>query len=94
MTTTKSKSAATRWAPGTRLETLPPLPKGVKIPAGYVPAYFRKRHSLAVLRSTKDKGKGLLVFDVTTGKSREVPNTKKASVLMSKIAKGTARLAK
>jgi hypothetical protein len=77
---------------GTRTEALPALAKGVKLPAGYVPAYFRKRNSLAVLRSKTDRA--YLVFDISTGFSREVKNTKEASILMSKIAHHTAKLRK
>lgn len=87
--TTKEK-VQKRWAPNTRVEELPALPKGIKIPTGYVPAYFRKRKGLAVLRSVKDKH--YLIFDINTGKSRPAESTKQTSILMSKIAKGTARL--
>ena len=76
----------------TRVETLPELPKGVKIPTGYTPAYFRKRQHLAVLRA--DKNKHYLVFDIETGKRREVKSTNAAAILMSQVSNGEARLNK
>ena len=90
MTTKEKEKAPQRWAPNTRVEELPALPKGIKIPTGYVPAYFRKRKGLAVLRS--EKNKHYLIFDINTGKTRQAESTKETSILMSKIAHGTARL--
>lgn len=88
MTTLQS----TRPAPRTRVELLPKLDKGIKLPAGYTPAYYRKRQHLAVLRANNNRH--YLVFDVTTGKYRQTPTTNSAAILMGKVSHGTARLHK
>jgi hypothetical protein len=80
-----------RVKPYTRVEKLPELSKGVKLPSGYEPAYFRKRKTLAVLRATNKSH--YLVFDTSTGKKIEVANTKEASRLMSEIRRGVKSFA-
>jgi hypothetical protein len=94
-TTAKAKPATAkvvvRVKPYTRVEKLPELPKGVKLPSGYEPAYFRKRKTLAVLRATNKSH--YLVFDTSTGKKIEVANTKEASRLMSEIRRGVKSFA-
>jgi hypothetical protein len=82
----------TRPAPRTRVELLPKLVKGIKLPAGYTPAYYRRRQHLAVLRA--DNSSHYLIFDVTSGKSRQTPTTHSAALLMSAVSHGTARLHK
>lgn len=76
--------------PRTRTETLPKLGPGVTIPDGYVPAYFRKRHGLLVLRTLETTD--YLVFSIRTGEYVSVKNTKEASKLMAAIARGLASL--
>jgi hypothetical protein len=70
----------------TRVVALPRLGHGIEIPAGFTPAYFRKRKGLAMLRS--DSSKSYLVFSIVTGQFIEVRNTREASRTMSAIAKG------
>ena len=82
----------TRIAPRTRVELLPTMSKGIKLPAGYTPAYYRKRQHLAVLRA--DNSSHYLIFDVTTGKFRQTPTTSTAAALMTAVTNGTARLHK
>lgn len=74
----------------TRTETVPKLPAGVEIPEGYVPAYYRKRHGLLVLRTAGQKD--YLVFSIKTGEHVSVRNTREASDLMAAIAKGLKSL--
>lgn len=86
-----SKKVLVQTKPYTRVETLPTLPKGVKLPSGYEPAYFRKRKTLAVLRA--DNRSHYLVFDISTGMKTQVANTKEASILMSELRRGKKKLA-
>lgn len=72
--------------PFTRVEKLPRLGEGIQLPDGYTPAYFRKRHGLAVLRSKEDKH--YLVFSVATGDFIKVVNTREASKTMAAIGRG------
>lgn len=72
-------------APNTRLETLPRLPEGVKVPEGYVPAYYRKRASLAVLRALD--GTGYKVLEVETGAIHDAKTTRETSKLMAEIGR-------
>jgi len=74
----------------TRTETVPRLAPGIEIPAGYTPAYYRKRHGLLVLRTAEKKE--YLVFSIKTGEFVEVRNTREASDLMAAIAKGLKSL--
>jgi hypothetical protein len=85
-TTPETATARVAAKPRTRVETAPKLAEGIELPAGYVPAYFRKRHGLLVLRATE--GKGYLVFSVKTGESIPAANTRETSKLMSAIGKG------
>jgi hypothetical protein len=78
-----------RAKPGARVEEIPDF--GIAVPAGYTPAYFRRRKKLAVLRA--DDRTHYLVFDVTTGDSVKVDDTKQACKLMSQIRKGEVTLA-
>jgi len=80
-----------RARPYTRVEKLPELPKGVKLPSGYEPAYFRKRKALAVLRATNKSH--YLIFQTTTGKKIQVANTEEASKIMSEIRRGVKSFA-
>lgn len=80
-----------RAKPYTRVEKLPELPKGVKLPSGYEPAYFRKRKNLAVLRAANKSH--YLIFQTTTGKKIEVASTEEASKLMSEIRRGVKSFA-
>lgn len=84
--TPETATATVAAKPRTRVESLPKLGEGIEIPAGYVPAYHRKRHGLLVLRSTE--GKGYLVFSTKTGESIAAANTRETSKLMSAIGKG------
>ena len=86
-----SKKKLVRVKPYTRIEQLPLLAKGVKLPKNYEAAYFRKRKTLAVLRAL-DKTH-YLVFDTNTGKSIQVANTKEASQTMSAIRRGSKSFA-
>jgi hypothetical protein len=86
-----TKKVLVQTKPYTRVELLPALPKGVKLPSGYEPAYYRKRKTLAVLRATNRSH--YLVFDTSTGKKIQVANTKEASVLMSELRRGTKSFA-
>lgn len=86
-----SKKVLVQTKPYTRVETLPTLPKGVKLPSGYEPAYFRKRKTLAVLRAANRSH--YLVFDISTGMKTQVANTKEASILMSELRRGKKKLA-
>jgi hypothetical protein len=88
---TATKKKLVRVKPYTRTEQLPELGKGVKLPNGYEPAYFRKRKTLAVLRAT-DKSH-YVIFDVNTGNSMKVLTTKEASQTMSAIRRGEKTLA-
>lgn len=88
---TASKKVLVQTKPYTRVETLPTLPKGVKLPSGYEPAYFRKRKTLAVLRAANRSH--YLVFDISTGMKTQVANTKEASKLMSELRRGKKKLA-
>ena len=87
-----TKKVLVQTKPYTRVESLPALPKGVKLPSGYEPAYFRKRKTLAVLRAANRSH--YLVFDTSTGKKIQVANTKEASKLMSELRRGTKSFAK
>jgi hypothetical protein len=89
--TTKTK-APLRAKPGTRVETLPALARGVKLPAGYTPAYFRKRKTLAVLRAVDSSH--YLIFNTTTGEKLQVSDTKEASKTMSAIRRGMKKFPK
>ena len=80
-----------RAKPGSRVEEVPELGEGVAFPAGYTPAYFRRRKKLVVLRA--DDRTHYLVFDATNGEYTQVDDTKAASILMSKIRKGEVTLA-
>jgi len=86
-----TKKVVVQTKPYTRVETLPALPKGVKLPSGYEPAYFRKRKTLAVLRA-KDRSH-YLVFNTSTGDKFQVPNTKEASKFMSDVRRGVRSFA-
>lgn len=86
-----TKKVPIQTKPYTRVESLPALPKGVKLPSGYEPAYYRKRKTLAVLRAANRSH--YLVFDISTGKKTQVANTKEASVLMSELSRGKKKLA-
>lgn len=86
-----SKKVLVQTKPYTRVELLPALPKGVKLPSGYEPAYFRKRKTLAVLRAANRSH--YLVFDISTGMKTQVANTKEASILMSELRRGKKKLA-
>lgn len=81
-----------RAKPGTRVESLPALAKGVKLPKGYTPAYFRKRKSLAVLRAVNSEH--YLVFNINTGENIQVSSTKEASKTMSAIRRGEKKFPK
>ena len=87
--TQATDKSTVRTKPWSRVETLS-LGKGIKVPAGYIPAYYRKRASLAVLRS-KDNTH-YLIFQTQTGQSLRVANTKEASKAMSSIRKGELAL--
>jgi hypothetical protein len=89
---TTKKVVTLRTKPYTRVEKLPELPKGVKLPSGYEPAYYRKRKTLAVLRAANRSH--YLIFDTKTGKKFQVATTKEASVLMSEIRRGLKDLNK
>ena len=89
--TAASKKVLVQTKPYTRVESLPALPKGVKLPSGYEPAYFRKRKTLAVLRAANRSH--YLVFDISTGKKMQVANTQEASTLMSELRRGKKSLA-
>ena len=80
------KKVVVRAKPYSRTEVLPDLPRGVKLPKGYTPAYFRKRKSLAVLRAA-DRSH-YLVFNTATGQSLQVTSTEEASKTMSAIRRG------
>jgi hypothetical protein len=84
-------TATTRFKPGSRYEELPELGAGVSLPAGYTPAYCRRRAKLAVLRA--DDRTHYLVFSLKTGASVQVDDTKQACTLMKQIAKGQFTLA-
>lgn len=88
MTTTEEKKP--RWKPYTRVEQPGAIAKGVKIPSGYTPAYFRKRASLAVLRANDCSH--YLVFNTATGAHLPVPTCKVASETMSQVRKGELKL--
>jgi hypothetical protein len=90
-TKTTTPKLVARVKPYHRTEALPELAKGVKLPKGYTPAYFRKRKSLAVLRAV-DRSH-YLVFSTATGEKTQVTSTKEASQLMSGILKGKKKLA-
>lgn len=82
-----TKKKLVRVKPYTRVENqLPELGEGVELPAGYVPAYYRKRKSLVVLRST-DRSH-YLVFDANTGDKLRVATCAEASSTMSEIRRG------
>ena len=81
-----TKKKLVRVKPYTRIENLPTLGEGVEIPGGYVPAYFRKRKMLAVLRSTDRTH--YLVFDMNTGDQLRVATCSEASATMSEIRRG------
>jgi hypothetical protein len=83
--TAKPVAKPARTKPGTRVETLPPLKRGVKLPNGYTPAYFRKRKTLAVLRAVDSAH--YLVFNTSTGEKMQVASTKEASRFMSNFVK-------
>jgi hypothetical protein len=68
------------------------LSRGVKLPSGYTPAYFRKRKTLAVLRAVNSSH--YLVFNTSTGDKLQVASTKEASRFMSQIRKGTKKFPK
>ena len=89
--TAKIKSPA-RAKPGTRIEQLPPLARGVKLPNGYKPAYFRKRKTLAVLRAVDSSH--YLIFNTSTGEKIQVNTTKESSTTMSAIRLGQKKLPK
>jgi len=89
---TATKKVLVQTKPYTRVESLPALPKGVKLPSGYEPAYYRKRNTLAVLRAANRSH--YLVFNISTGKKTKVANTKEASMLMSELNRGKKSLAK
>jgi len=72
-------------APKTRVESLPRLPEGVQLPEGYVPAYYRKRASLAVLRALD--GSGYKVLEVQTGIIHDAKTTRETSRLMAQIGR-------
>ena len=78
-------SEKTKAAPKTRLESLPRLPEGVQLPEGYVPAYYRKRASLAVLRALD--GSGYKVLEVQTGAIHDAKTTRETSRLMAQIGR-------
>lgn len=86
-----TKKKLVRVKPYTRTEPLPELAEGVKLPTGYTPAYFRRRKTLAVLRAVDCTH--YLVFDINTGKSVQVANTKEASQTMAAIRRGEKSLA-
>ena len=90
--TAKPVAKPARTKPGTRVETLPPLSRGVKLPSGYTPAYFRKRKTLAVLRAVNSSH--YLVFNTSTGEKLQVASTKEASRFMSQVRKGTKKFPK
>jgi len=89
---TATKKVLVQTKPYTRVESLPALPKGVKLPSGYEPAYYRKRNTLAVLRAANRSH--YLVFNISTGKKTQVANTKEASMLMSELNRGKKSSAK
>lgn len=91
-TATAKAKTPSRAKPGTRTEKLPDLPRGVKLPAGYTPAYFRKRKTLAVLRAVNSEH--YLIFNTSTGEKIQVTTTKEASQLMSAIRKGEKKFPK
>jgi hypothetical protein len=87
---TATKKKLVRVKPYTRTEDLPELAEGVTLPEGYVPAYFRKRKTLAVLRSVDRTH--YLVFDTSTGNKMRVTSCKEASATMSEIRRGIKTL--
>lgn len=89
--TEATKKKLVRVKPYTRTEEIPQLAEGVKLPEGYTPAYFRRRKTLAVLRAVDCTH--YLVFDINTGKSMQVANTKEASQTMAAIRRGEKSLA-
>lgn len=89
--TTKTKPVL-RAKPGTRVETLPALARGIKLPTGYTPAYFRKRKTLAVLRAVDSSH--YLIFNTSTGEKMQVSDTKEASKTMSAIRRGAKKFPK
>jgi hypothetical protein len=78
-------SEKVKAAPKTRTESLPRLPEGVTVPSGYVPAYYRKRASLAVLRALDNSG--YLVLEVQTGAIHKAATTRETSKLMAQIGR-------
>lgn len=89
MTTTAAEKKP-RWKPWTRVEQPGVVAKGVKLPSGYTPAYFRKRASLAVLRANDCSH--YLIFNTSTGASMVATTCKIASETMSQIRKGELKL--
>jgi hypothetical protein len=86
-----TKKKLVRVKPYTRVENhLPALAEGVELPEGYVPAYYRKRKSLIVLRAT-DRSH-YVVFDANTGDKKKVSTCADASALMSAIRRGVEAL--
>jgi len=83
---TATKKKLVRVKPYTRTQDLPELAEGVTLPEGYVPAYYRKRKTLAVLRAVDCTH--YLVFDTTTGNKMQVLSCKEASSTMSEIRRG------
>lgn len=81
-----------RAKPNTRTEKLPSLSRGVKLPKGYTPAYFRKRKTLAVLRAVDSSH--YLIFNTSTGEQMQVGSTKEASQTMSAIRRGSKKFPK
>lgn len=86
-----TKKKLVRVKPYTRTEELPELGKDIELPAGYVPAYFRKRKTLAVLRAVDTRT--YLVFDTQTGKSLKADTCAQASAMMSEIRRGLLNFA-
>lgn len=86
-----TKKKLVRVKPYTRIEDhLPELGEGVELPVGYVPAYYRKRKSLIVLRAA-DRSH-YLVFDANTGDKQRVATCAEASSTMSEIRRGLKTL--
>ena len=83
---TATKKKLVRVKPYTRTEELPELAEGITLPEGYIPAYYRKRKTLAVLRAVDCTH--YLVFDTSTGDNMRVLSCKEASATMSKIRRG------
>lgn len=92
---TKPRKAQTRTQAFTRVDSREykdKLGEGVHLPRNYEVAYLRPRSSYALLRKVTQDSVSYLVFNLATGESESVDNTREGGARMRELRKAELEL--